>query len=67
MLRDAWDNVASLQGYAGPIEIFGARDDAVIPIGRARALARQIPGAQFIEITGRHGEWAQEGRVKIRR
>jgi len=66
MLRDAWDNVASLKGYTGPVEIFGARDDVIIPIAHARALARQIPGAQFIEISGGHNDWADEDRVKIK-
>ena len=67
MLRDAWDNVRSLRGYTGPIEIFGARDDAIIPIEHARALARQIPSAQFIEITGEHNDWSQGDQVKIKR
>jgi len=67
LLRDAWDNVESLRRYAGPVEIFGARDDTIIPIGHAKALARQIPGAQFIEIPGGHNDWPQEDQVKIRR
>jgi hypothetical protein len=66
MLRDAWDNVPSLNGYTGPVEIFGARDDVVIPIAHARALARLIPGAQFIEINGGHNDWMDGDRVKIR-
>jgi hypothetical protein len=67
LLRDNWDNVESLRRYAGPVEIFGARDDTIIPIGHARALARQIPGARFIEITGGHNDWSQEDQVKIKR
>jgi hypothetical protein len=67
LLRDPWDNVESLRRYAGPVEIFGARDDTIIPIGHAKALARQIPSARFIEIPGRHNDWAQEDQVKIRR
>ena len=66
LLRDAWDNVESLRRYAGPVEIFGARDDTIIPIGHAEALARQIPGAQFIEIPCGHNDWAQEDQVKIK-
>jgi hypothetical protein len=65
MLRDAWDNVESLKGYKGPVEIFGAKGDAVIPIKHARALARQIPGAQFIEIIAGHNEWSESNQVKI--
>ncbi len=66
LVRDAWDNVESLRRYAGPVEIFGARDDTIIPIGHAEALARQIPGAQFIEIPCGHNDWAQEDQVKIK-
>jgi hypothetical protein len=67
LIRDTWDNVESLRHYAGPVEIFGARDDTIIPIEHAKALARQIPGAQFIEIPGGHNDWPQEGQVKIKR
>jgi pimeloyl-ACP methyl ester carboxylesterase len=67
LLRDNWDNVESLKHYAGPVEIFGARDDTIIPIEHARALARQIPAARFIEIPGGHNDWSQEDQVKIKR
>jgi hypothetical protein len=65
MLRDAWDNVESLKHYADPIEIFGAKEDAIIPIKHARALAAQTPNAHFTAITGGHNEWANDGKVKI--
>ena len=67
MLRDAWNNVESLRPYTGPVDIFGAKDDNIIPIKHARALARQIPGAQFIEIHGGHNDWSDSGQLKIRR
>ena len=67
LLRDNWDNVESLRRYAGPVEIFGAKDDAIIPVEHARALAKQIPGAQFIKIAGGHNDWPQDDQVKIRR
>jgi hypothetical protein len=65
MLRDAWDNVESLGGYTGPVEIFGARDDVVIPVEHARALARRVPTARFTEIPGGHNDWGETDRVKI--
>ena len=65
MLRDAWDNGESLKRYAGPIEIFGAKEDVIIPIKHARALAAQIPNAHFTAITGGHNDWANDGKVKI--
>jgi len=67
LIRDNWDNVESLKRYAGPVEIFGARDDTIIPIGHAKALASQIPDAQFIEIPGGHNDWSQADRVNIKR
>jgi hypothetical protein len=67
LLRDNWDNVESLKHYAGPIEIFAAREDTIIPVEHARALAGQIPDARFIEIPGGHNDWSQQDQVKIRR
>ena len=67
MLRDAWDNVEALRHYAGPVEIFGATDDAIIPIEHAKALARQIQNAHFIAITGGHNDWSGSNQVKITR
>jgi hypothetical protein len=65
LLRDHWDNVESLRHYTGPIEIFGAIDDAIIPIEHARALARQIPHSRLIELPGGHNDWAATDQVKI--
>lgn len=67
MLRDAWDNVETLRHYSGPVEIFGATDDAVIPIEHAKALARQIPSARFTAITGGHNDWSGNSQVRIAR
>ena len=67
MLRDRWDNVETLRHYAGPVEIFGAADDAIIPIEHAKALAKQIPGARFTPINGGHNDWSSNDQVKIRR
>ena len=65
LLRDAWNNVESLKHYRGPIEIFGALDDTIIPIEHARALARQIPSANFTALACGHNEWADDEQVKI--
>jgi len=64
-LRDAWNNIESLKGYTGPLEIFGARDDTIIPIIHARNLAASKPSSKFHEIAGGHNDWADAGRVKI--
>jgi len=64
-LRDAWNNIESLKGYTGPVEIYGARDDTIIPIIHARTLAVSKPSSKFHEIAGGHNDWADTGRVKI--
>ena len=66
LLRDNWNNVESLRQYAGPIEIFGAKDDGVIPIEHARALAKQIAHAHFVELPGGHNAWSESDLVKLR-
>ena len=65
MLRDAWDNVESLRQYSGPIEIFGATDDTIIPVEHAKSLAAKIPNASFRAIPGGHNDWAHGGKVKL--
>lgn len=67
MLRDAWNNVEALARYPGPVQIFGATDDEIIPIGHAQALARQVPGAGFIAIAGGHNDWSADDKVKLQR
>jgi pimeloyl-ACP methyl ester carboxylesterase len=66
MLRDKWNNLETLQHYHGPIEIFGASGDVIIPIEHARALGNHVPGAQFTAITGGHNDWCWNEQVKIR-
>ncbi len=66
LLRDDWDNVAALRPYAGPVEIFGAQDDTVIPVGHAKALAAALPSSSFVLIEGGHNDWSRPGRVRIR-
>jgi hypothetical protein len=67
MLRDAWNNLEAMRHYAGPVEIYGATGDTIIPIKHAEALAKQIPGARFTAITGGHNDWSWDEQVKIGR
>jgi len=67
LLRDNWNNVEALSHYTGPVDIYGALQDTIIPIRHAQALAKAVPQAQFIEISGGHNEWADNPDVKIRR
>lgn len=66
ILSDNWDNVDVLSNFKGPIEIFGAEEDTVIPISHAKALAATLPGSKLIIINGGHNDWSYDGRVKIR-
>lgn len=65
ILAGNWDNVAALRGFQGPVEIFGAERDEVIPVAHAQALAKSIPQAKFHLIPGGHG-WADGSAVKFR-
>jgi hypothetical protein len=67
MLRDNWNNMEALARYRGPVEIFGALDDTIIPINHAQTLANRIRGAQFIAINGGHNDWSGRDQVRIKR
>jgi len=66
ILRDNWNNLSALRHYEGPLEIYGARDDQVIPISHAKALAESRTNAVFHEIDGGHNDWSRDARVMIR-
>ena len=66
ILSDDWDNLKSLAHYKGPVDIFGAKADTVIPVGHAKALAAGIPASKFVLIEGNHNDWSHQSQVKIR-
>ena len=65
ILRDRWDNVDALRDYRGPVEIYAALEDTVIPFERAKALADQHPGARFHSLLGGHNDWIRQNTVHI--
>lgn len=65
ILRDRWDNIRSLQNFSGPVEIYAAEDDSVIPPQRARALADAFPGVHFELMPGGHDTWELDGRFEL--
>lgn len=65
LLAGTWDNVEALQDYRGPVEVFAAERDDVIPPSHARALAKAVPQARFHLIPGGHG-WANGRDVNFR-
>ena len=67
MLRDTWDNVEALRQFTGPVEIFGATADTIIPMRHAKALAEKTHNARFVEISGGHNDWSDNAQVNIER
>lgn len=65
LMRDKWDNVAALSGYRGPVTIFAATHDTVIPVEHARNLARSVPQARYVELPCGHNDWAGFPQVRI--
>lgn len=65
LLRDDWDNAAALARFAGPVKIYAATDDEVIPVAHARSLVARVPQAQLVEFRGGHNAWADAPAVRI--
>lgn len=55
LLKDNWDNIDSLKGYGGHLEIFAATADEIIPFAHAANLAANVPGSKLHPIAGGHG------------
>ncbi len=65
LMRDNWDNVASLRNFHGEIEIYAARDDEIIPVERAKALAGAYPQARMVLMDGGHNSWQWNERFVL--
>jgi len=65
MLQDRWDNIASLQGYSGRIDIYAAAEDEIIPVEHARNLAKNVANAHLHEFEGGHGDWSHNHAVYL--
>ncbi|MBL8892020.1 MAG: hypothetical protein JNL67_18740 [Planctomycetaceae bacterium] len=65
-LLDRWDNIHALQNYRGPVDIYAARDDSMIPCRHARHLAEQITQANYYELPCDHNEWSSCVEVRIK-
>lgn len=57
LMRDQWDNGAALREYTGPIEIYAAPQDEIIPFKHAERLAARLPQARLIKLPGGHNSW----------
>lgn len=65
LMRDKWDNIKALKSYRGPVTIFGAQADNIIPAFHAQNLARSIPQARYLELPGGHNEWSSSELTRI--
>jgi pimeloyl-ACP methyl ester carboxylesterase len=65
LMRDKWDNVKALSSYKGRVDIFGAKQDTIIPIVHARNLAKSVPHARYVELPCGHNDWSQQPEVRI--
>lgn len=66
ILAGAWDNVDALGAYTGPMDVYGAERDQIIPVAHARRLAQSRQQAKFHLIPGGHNDWSQQDAVQIR-
>lgn len=66
ILAGSWNNVEALKAYTGPIDVFGAESDQVIPVDHARRLAASRTQAKFHLIPGGHNDWSRQSAVQIR-
>jgi uncharacterized protein len=66
LLAGYWNNLDSMKGYRGPVDIFGAERDGIIPVRHAQALAAGVPQAKFHMIAGGHNEWSAQPKVRFR-
>jgi uncharacterized protein len=67
LLRDSWNNIKSLGGYRGPVDIFAAKEDTVIPPIHAQNLAQQVPTSRLVLFAGGQNEWSNSPQVILRR
>jgi pimeloyl-ACP methyl ester carboxylesterase len=67
ILKDNWDNIRALRSYTGPIDIYGAIDDQVVPCEHAKRLAAALHNAKFVIIEGGHNDWSKSELVRITR
>ena len=67
ILKDNWDNIGALRGYSGPVDIYGAADDRVVPPEHAKRLAASLKNARFVMIEGGHNDWSASELVRIAR
>ena len=66
ILAGSWNNVEALKAYTGPMDVFGAENDQVIPVEHARRLAASRSQANFHLVPGGHNDWSRQDSVRVR-
>lgn len=66
VLSADWDNADALSHYKGPVDIYGAQYDTIIPVAHAKALAGKIQQSKFVLLNCGHNEWSSQEEVQIR-
>ena len=67
LLRDNWDNIASLRDYRGPVTIYAAENDQVIPREHTLLLAGSLPAARLVWVPGGHNDTGENEVVRLTR
>ncbi|HYD61885.1 MAG TPA: alpha/beta fold hydrolase [Noviherbaspirillum sp.] len=58
LLQERFDSAESLSRYRRKIVIVAAERDEVLPVGHARALAKAVPAADYLELrSAGHNDW----------
>ena len=66
IIKDDWDNIEALKGYKGKLQIYGAKQDRIIPMDHAKILADSVSGSEWIELDCDHNGWAKLGEVELK-
>ena len=66
VLKSNWNNVNSLSEYKGPVDIFGAKLDTIIPVSHEQAIVQSVPNSELTLIEGGHNDWSRGDRVTFR-
>ncbi len=58
MMRNQWDNIDFIKSFEGPIEIYGAEHDEIIPLHHAEKLARSNKNCRLFIMPCGHNSWS---------
>jgi uncharacterized protein len=65
LLGKTWNNGEALATYRGPVDIYAAIDDRVIPKHHAESLAKKLRHVNYTLLPGGHNDWSANTQVRI--